>query len=191
MQLIKVIITFAPLNRWLKETNDEIVSVLRDYQGAFSMVRKSSAIAKVEETNSTMPIMPGGCERPPTKEEIIAILKAENPPIVSDKKYSQLFVILEFKKVSTSIGIIKGELYNNDEITYRGSFLMPLSNELSNGDGEENKSSVWKSLELGHSTFYGFSLDARELSITEKLGQMVSRSIEEGKIQEFIPSIFK
>lgn len=117
----------------------------------------------------------------PTKEEIMQILKEENPPIDEINHYNQLFLIVEFKKITESIGLIKGELYGNEQLEYRGSILLPLFKT------EANQKSNWNSIEVGKSIFYGMSLDTRELGLTEKVGDFIGRSLEEGKVQDFIP----
>ena len=117
----------------------------------------------------------------PTKEEIMQILKEENPPVGEINQYNQLFLIIEFKKINERIGIIKGELYGNEQLEYRGSILLPLFKT------EADQQSTWNSIEVGKSIFYGMSFDTRELGLTEKVGDFIGRSFEEGKIQDFIP----
>ena len=80
-----------------------------------------------------------------------------------------------------NIGIIKGELFNNDHLDYRGSILLPLSQI------DEIQQKSWDNMEIGKSVFYGLSFDSRELCITEKIGEFLNRSFSEGKIQDFIP----
>ena len=117
----------------------------------------------------------------PSKEEIIQILREENPPVDGEDRFNQLFLIIEFKKINARIGIIKGELYNNDQLDYRGSLLIPLSQD------NVNQKNQWDSIEIGKSVYYGLSFDARELCLTEKIGEFFNRSIEEGRIEDFIP----
>jgi hypothetical protein len=119
----------------------------------------------------------------PSKEEIIQILREENPPIDRENKFNQLFLIVEFKKINSRIGIIKGELYINDILDYRGSFLVPLINDSINTQNQ------WNSMEIGASIYYGLSFDSRELCLAEKIGEFFHRSFEEGRIQDFIPFI--
>jgi len=116
-----------------------------------------------------------------SKEEIIQILKDENPPIDGKDRFNQLFLIVEFKKINAQIGIIKGELYNNDKLDYRGSFLFPLTPD------DTKQKNLWDSIEIADSIYYGISFDARDLRLTEKVAEFFNRSIEEGKIQDFIP----
>jgi len=117
----------------------------------------------------------------PSKDEIIEILKEENPII--EKGYSQVMLIFELKKIKDRIGIIKGEMYSNDMLEYRGSLLIPLNNM------DANQQSHWNSIETGQSMCYGFTLDSRDMCFTEKIGDFVSRSFAEGRIQDFIPSL--
>jgi hypothetical protein len=125
--------------------------------------------------------VPAAIETELTKEDVYKMLKLENPSIKSDCKYNQLFVVLKLKRLRKNLGIIKGELISNDQIEYRGSLLLPIS--------ETDQPSQWKHIEVGKSEFLGFSLDTREASLTEKLSGVVSRSLEEGKIQDIL-SIF-
>ena len=116
-----------------------------------------------------------------TKNELIQILREENPPVDDDNRFNQLFLIVEYKKINLRIGIIKGELYNNDQLDYRGSLLLPLMRS------DTDQKNQWDSIEIGKSVYYGLSFDARELCITEKIGEFLHRSIDEGKLQDFIP----
>ena len=137
-------------------------------------MRKTKTIAPDELENSTSIIHP-------SKEEIIKILRDENPPIEGEDRFNQLFLIIEFKKINAHIGIIKGEFYDNDHLDYRGSLLVPLS------QGNSNQKNQWDSIEIGRSVYYGIAFDARELCFTEKIREFFNRSIEEGRIQDFIP----
>jgi hypothetical protein len=120
----------------------------------------------------------------PTKNEIIAILREENPPTDGDNEFSQLFLILELKKINPHLGIIKGEYYNNDQLECRGSLLLPILDNIPNQPNNN-----WSSLEAGKSKYYGISFDARELRLTEKIGDFLSRSVSDGRLQDFIPFI--
>lgn len=117
-----------------------------------------------------------------TKEEIISVLKEENP-VLTDDNYSQIFAILEFKKIRTNLGIIKGELYVNDIIEYRGSLIIPLSETII------DQKNIWNEIKVGKNKFYGLSLDLREMALKEKIISFFNRSLEEGKITDLIPII--
>lgn len=119
--------------------------------------------------------------KPPTKEEIIQILKDENPPIDGDTRFNQLFFIIELKKVNEQFAIIKGELYSNDSINYRGSVLFPIGNLNYEQQGH------WTTMKGGESTYYGISFDSREACLTERVKSFFARSIDEGKLQDLLP----
>lgn len=109
-----------------------------------------------------------------TKEEILKILKEENPKLGKD--YTQYILIIEYKKLNESLGIVKGELYKNDTTEYRASLLMP-----------NPKGATWEDIGIGKSKFYGLTFDTREESIAELIGGFFRRSLKEGKLQDLIP----
>ena len=115
-----------------------------------------------------------------SKEEIIEILKKENPPIEGKEKYAQLIIVVEFKKIHPDLGIIKGEYYEFDKLEYRGSLLLPLPRQISPTD-------IWSVIEVGKSKFCGFTLDSREMKAHEKLFDFFKRSFEDATLQDFIP----
>jgi hypothetical protein len=118
-----------------------------------------------------------------TKDDIIRTLREENPPIGGDEKYTQFFLIIELKKITSDIGIFKGELYTNDLLEYRGSFLTPLLNL------NPQQQMTWNPIEIGNSVFYGFSFDLREKGLIEQFRAFFHRSLGEGKLQEFLPFV--
>jgi len=109
-----------------------------------------------------------------TKEDVLRILKEENPQI--DKNYTQYMLIIEYKRLNENTGIIKGELYKNDVIELRGSILIP------NPIGDP-----WENLKPGESQFRGFTLDTKEESFGELIAGFFKRTLKEGKLQDFIP----
>lgn len=118
-----------------------------------------------------------------SKEEVLNILKDENPIAANKDKYSQLILIVETKKVKDNLGIIKGEYYVNGTLDYKGSSLFPLFN-ISN-------QSVWNQLKIGENAYYGFTFDSREMKIPEKVIGFFNRSFEGATIQDFIPGCGK
>ncbi len=79
----------------------------------------------------------------------------------------------------SNLGLIKGEYYQDGKLEYRGSLLLPLSSS--------DKNTIWTKIKEGESAFYGFTLDSREMKITEKINDFISRSFEESTIPDFIP----
>jgi len=114
-----------------------------------------------------------------SKKEILHFLKEENPLIEGNEKYSQLILVLETKKIQSNLGIIKGEYYQDDKLEYRGSLLVPIF--------FSNQNNIWENLNENESAFYGFTLDTREMKISEKIMAIFSRSFEGATIQDFIP----
>lgn len=114
-----------------------------------------------------------------SKEDIIQILKEENPFIQGNEIYSQLILVIETKKLRSNLGIIKGEYYQEDKIEYRGSIIIPLH--------FSDNNSIWAHLKEGENAFYGFMLDSREMKIPEKIMAFFNRSFEGATIQDFIP----
>jgi len=118
----------------------------------------------------------------PLKEDVLKILKEENMPF-EDQKYNQLILLLEFKKIEKNVGIIKGEYYQKDKLEYRGSLLLPLTNK------NEASQSIFDSLDINESRFFGFTLDSREPNLSEKAINFFKRSFEDATIQNFIPFV--
>ena len=119
----------------------------------------------------------------PTKEEIIKILREENPPIDNKQKYKQLIFVLELKKIKDSIGILKGEYYEDDVLGYRGSLLIPL------GKPNPNQQNHFDEMNTGENRFYGFTLDSRESKFPEQFVGFFKRSFQGTSIQDFIPGL--
>ncbi len=116
-----------------------------------------------------------------SKEEILELLKEENPLIQGDENYSQLIVVLETKKLRINLGIIKGEYYQDGKLENRGSLLLPIDSS--------NSNTIWVNLKEGEIAFYGFTLDSREMKIPEKIKDFFSRSFDGAIIQDFIPLV--
>jgi len=116
-----------------------------------------------------------------SKEEIIEILKSENPIIQGSEKYSQLILVLEIKKLNSNLGIIKGEYYQDNKLENRGSLMLPLH--------FSNQNTIWANINEGETAFYGFTLDSREMKIPEKILAFFSRSFDGATLQEFIPFV--
>lgn len=114
-----------------------------------------------------------------SKEDILSLLKEENPLIEGDEKYSQLILVFETKKISSNLGLLKGEYYQDGKLEYRGSLLMPLNSS--------DQKTVWTKIKEKESAFYGITLDSRAMKITEKIKDFIGRSFEESTITDFIP----
>jgi hypothetical protein len=109
----------------------------------------------------------------PSKEEIIKALKEDKKP----KGFEELIIILEFYRKSDAIGLIKGELRQNDEVLIRGKLTvfpktMPTT-------------SMWTNLDIGKSIYYGFSLEEKGETIIDLFSEGFRNSIRQGKIPFF------
>ena len=107
----------------------------------------------------------------PTKEEIIKTLLKEDPLI---KKYEKLIVIIEHKKISKALGIIKAELINNGKVSLKGSMtcIPETIEDFFN----------WDLLKEGESHFDGYSIDFKGDTISSLIKQGLKNSMKEGRI---------
>jgi len=46
---------------------------------------------------------------------------------------------------------------------------------------------MWQGMEVGEKRSYGFLLNSKKATWSEKLGEFFNRSLTEGKIQDFAP----
>ncbi len=112
--------------------------------------------------------------RYPSKDEILKAL-------LDDKKlvdFEKLILIVEHKKTSKNIGIIKGELLQNDKVIFRGKMTEFPETTPDSFD--------WDELNIGESYYQGFSLDYKGEKISELFIQGLKNSIKKGKIP-FVP----
>jgi len=109
--------------------------------------------------------------RLPTKEEILQTLLKENPVV---KKYEKMIFIIEHKKLSKNLAIIKGELINNGKVSIKGS--MTCIPEVT------GESFNWNVLKEGESYFDGYSIDYQGESIGSLIKQGLKKSVKDGRI---------
>jgi hypothetical protein len=105
-----------------------------------------------------------------SKEEIIKALSDDNEL----EGFSKYILIIEHKKVSQTLGLIKGELLQNNKIILRG--------KMTEFPETFPDSFNWESLTVGESYYEGFSLDYQGETISQLLIQGFKNSIKEGKI---------
>lgn len=116
-----------------------------------------------------------------TKKELIKILKKEQQGL---KNYAGIIIVLEQKRISEELGILKAEYYDGNKIEYTGGITVSLGKS---GESEpSNNISPWDKLKPGQSEYIGIYLQARGKSVAEKIGQFIKRSIEESKLQDVI-----
>lgn len=99
-----------------------------------------------------------------------------------ENDFEDTVVVLEMEVIEEDVGIIRGEYLEGGEIEATGSVLMPL--------GDPNKEgSWWEGMEVDDKRAFGFQLDTRKETWSEKFSAFFSRGIEEGRPQEFIPGV--
>jgi hypothetical protein len=112
----------------------------------------------------------------PTKQDLLNAIAREGKV---KGKHDKTVIIVELKKVSSILGMIKGEMYKNKKIDLAGSLFFPLE--------KSEKPSVWDTIKVKQSKFYGLRVDARKPSIYEVLKDFMGRTFKEGKLQDFVP----
>lgn len=95
-----------------------------------------------------------------------------------DEGFKDSIVVFEMDLIEEDAGIIRGELIIEGEVDTTGSLLVPLS---------EPKPESWQDLEVGETKAYGFRVDSRKETLREKMSAFFSRSLEEGRVQDFVP----
>jgi hypothetical protein len=108
----------------------------------------------------------------PTKEEVVQTLLREDPSI---KNHNRLILLIEFKKVTTNIGIVGAELLSNGKVIVKGSYTcVPVTTEESSFD--------WNILKKQESYAQGYSLDFKGETIRSRLLSGFNNAIQEGRI---------
>ncbi len=111
------------------------------------------------------------------KRELIKILKKEQE---QSKQFAGAIIIVESKKISDELGILKGEIYIQDKLEYSGGMTVPIEKE--NG----KNAAGWEKMKVGESEYHGIFLQARGKSFLEKVAGFVKRSLEESKFQDIV-----
>jgi hypothetical protein len=92
--------------------------------------------------------------------------------------YKDSIVVVEMELVQEDAGMIRGELVIEEEVDTAGSLLIPLS---------DPKPENWQGMEVGEKKAYGLLVDSKKATMREKMSEFFSRSIEEGRMQDFVP----
>jgi hypothetical protein len=111
------------------------------------------------------------------------LFKKESPKKAKCKQYQ---VIFEQKKVGREIGLLRVEYYENGKPEIVGSFYMPLTKTPA-----DKPPTDWDQLKLGKSRVFGIVIDSREQPLMDKFKGFLSRSLEEGKLQDLTSLIPK
>ncbi|MCX6776084.1 MAG: hypothetical protein NT130_04530 [Candidatus Micrarchaeota archaeon] len=110
----------------------------------------------------------------PTKEEVIKAL-LDDKELKGFKKY---MLVLEYKKISEGLGLIKAELIHNNKAVLRG--------KMTEFPETTSESFEWDKLRAGQSYFVGFSLDYTEETFVQGVINGIKKSMKEGRIP-FLP----
>ena len=95
-----------------------------------------------------------------------------------DGKFKDTIIVLEMELIQEDAGIIRGELVIEGDVDSTASLLIPLT---------EPKPESWQDLELKETKAYGLRIDSQKETVREKMNAFFSRSLEEGRVQDFIP----
>lgn len=113
-----------------------------------------------------------------TKKELLRLFKKESP---EKQKYKQSQIVFELKKVKQNVGLMRLEIYGGGKQEFCGSLYLPIDKVT------PGKPTAWDTIKIGKSQVFGLVIDSREQSLVEKAKGFLTRSLEEGKLQEFIP----
>lgn len=107
----------------------------------------------------------------PTKKEVVQAV-SDDDALNGFEKYA---LIIEHKKLSNNVGMIKAELLQNNKILLRGKIAkFP--------ERQQDSSFNWEMLKVGESYFEGYSLDFKGATFSQKIIDGFKKSITEGRI---------
>ena len=110
----------------------------------------------------------------PSKKEIINALLAEDP---CKKLFDKYIVLVEHKKLSNKIGVVKAEVIQNGKIMLKGKKTeTPV---------KEEEGFNWNIVEEGESHFEGYSLDVKSQSMKSMIKEGLRKSVKDGRIPFF------
>lgn len=110
----------------------------------------------------------------PTKEKVLQAL-AEGGNLNGFEKYA---LIIEYKKISGTIGVVTGELLQNNKILLRGKLVVFPETQPDSFD--------WGLLKAGENYFQGYSLDYKGETLIQLIKQGLKKSIKNGRFP-FLP----
>ena len=113
------------------------------------------------------------------REKILELLDRERVG-EKDEKFEKISAVLEKKRVEENYGALKLFIYSGGRGERRLEYRIVFLFEIDPGHPD------WKELEVGDSRYTAIAFDARAKDIVEKVKGFILRSIEEGKIQDFI-----
>lgn len=114
------------------------------------------------------------------KRQLLRALKHEHARGRRAVEYQRFTVLVEIKRVSQQLGLVKCEYYDGTTPSFVGSLLAPIS-------ASTGQPSTWDGLAEGASRYFGIALDTREKSFREQVGGFMKRTFEEARLQDFLP----
>jgi hypothetical protein len=121
------------------------------------------------------------------KQLLRAIRKESKPP----KGFGQWIAIIEARRVSEHLGLIRLEWYSNSKLEWSAGLSVNLPQvKVVSPDGKEIAASIeWDKLGPGESTFNVLTCEMRGKSIWEATQGFFRRSLSDARIQDFLPWI--
>jgi len=107
----------------------------------------------------------------PTKQEVINTLLAEDP---NPKGFEKIMRVIEHKKISKALGLLKAEGLQNGKVFLKGSMACIPERT---GDSFD-----WSMLTDNQSHFEGYSLDYQGETMGTMIKQGLKKRIKEGSI---------
>lgn len=106
-----------------------------------------------------------------TRKDIIDALLKEDP---AEKGFNKYMVIVEQKKISSKLGVIKAELLQNAKVSAKGKMTtLPVT---------EDEGFDWDRLKVGEVYYQGFSVDLQGQTVGSMIMEGIKKSIKQGKI---------
>lgn len=93
--------------------------------------------------------------------------------------FKDALLVVELELLQDTTGIIRGEFIEEGEKEATGSVVVPLK-------GDE-KPDAWKNMEIEEQKAYGFLLNSRKETWSEKFANFFQRSVDDGQLQDFVP----
>ena len=109
------------------------------------------------------------------KNTLVKSVMAELKP---SKDYPVWVIIIEQKQIQDNFKMIQFDVYDNGRLEYQASIVTKMN---------ENEYASWQLKPEGTSEISVLTLSGRGKNIFEKGKEFLSRTFEEGKLQDFLP----
>ena len=122
----------------------------------------------------------------PSKKQLLRTIRKETKP---PKGFNQWVVILEAKKLSLELGLLRAEAYSDKRLEWSGSLSVSLPQPKNFApDGRElPQTPDWDKLAVGQSSYTTLTTEMRGKTFFEGVKDFAKRSLGEGKAQDFLP----